>query len=101
MTFKIAVLPGDGIGPEVMTEAIKVLDAAQQKFGFSLEYTHANVGGAGIDNEGKALPETTLKICEESDAVLFGSVGGPTGCGLSPKSITSSSGVPVTRQKLA
>ncbi|MBN2717577.1 MAG: 3-isopropylmalate dehydrogenase [Deltaproteobacteria bacterium] len=77
MTFKIAVLPGDGIGPEVMAEAIKVLDAAQQKFGFSLDYTHAHVGGAGIDNAGKALPETTLKICEDSDAVLFGSVGGP------------------------
>jgi 3-isopropylmalate dehydrogenase len=77
MTFKIAVLPGDGIGPEVMKEAIKVLDAAQQKFGFSLAYTHADVGGAGIDNQGKALPETTLKICEDSDAVLFGSVGGP------------------------
>ncbi|MBN2525576.1 MAG: 3-isopropylmalate dehydrogenase [Deltaproteobacteria bacterium] len=77
MTFKIAVLPGDGIGPEVMKEAIKVLDAAQQKFGFSLAYTHADVGGAGIDNQGKALPESTLKICEESDAVLFGSVGGP------------------------
>ncbi len=77
MTFKIAVLPGDGIGPEVMKEAIKVLDAAQQKFGFSLTCTHADVGGAGIDNQGKALPETTLKICEDSDAVLFGSVGGP------------------------
>jgi 3-isopropylmalate dehydrogenase len=77
MTFKIAVLPGDGIGPEVMKEAIKVLDAAQQKFGFSLAYAHADVGGAGIDNQGKALPETTLKICEDSDAVLFGSVGGP------------------------
>ncbi|MBN2344633.1 MAG: 3-isopropylmalate dehydrogenase [Deltaproteobacteria bacterium] len=77
MSFKIAVLPGDGIGPEVMEEAKKVLNAAQKKFGFSLEYTEAHVGGAGIDNEGKALPESTLKICEESDAVLFGSVGGP------------------------
>lgn len=77
MTFKIAVLPGDGIGPEVMKEAVKVLDAAQKKFGFSLAYTPADVGGAGIDNQGKALPESTLKICEDSDAVLFGSVGGP------------------------
>lgn len=77
MSFKIAVLPGDGIGPEVMKEAQKVLDAAQKKFGFSLEYTHADVGGAGIDNQGKALPDSTVETCEQSDAVLFGSVGGP------------------------
>lgn len=74
---KIAVLPGDGIGPEVMAEAIKVLDAAQQKFGFSLEYSHADVGGIAIDNHGHALPESTVQVCEQSDAVLFGSVGGP------------------------
>lgn len=74
---KIAVLSGDGIGPEVMAEAIKVLDAAQEKFGFSLSYTHADVGGIAIDNHGHALPESTLKVCEDSDAILFGSVGGP------------------------
>jgi len=77
MTHKIAVLPGDGIGDEVMAEAIKVLDAAQKKFGFSLEYTWADVGGAAIDNHGEALPESTLKVCEQAEAVLFGSVGGP------------------------
>ena len=74
---KIAVLPGDGIGPEVMAEAVKVLDAAQKRFDFQLEYTWADVGGAGIDNQGKALPETTVSTCEASDAILFGSVGGP------------------------
>ncbi|MDW7774350.1 MAG: 3-isopropylmalate dehydrogenase [Desulfobulbaceae bacterium] len=74
---KIAVLAGDGIGPEVMAEALKVLDAVQKKFGFSLEYTKADVGGIAIDNHGNALPAETLRICEESDAVLFGSVGGP------------------------
>ncbi len=74
---KIAVLAGDGIGPEVMQEAIKVLDAAQKKFGFALAYRHADVGGCAIDNHGQALPAETLKICEESDAILFGSVGGP------------------------
>lgn len=74
---KIAVLPGDGIGPEVMTEALKVLDAVEKKFGFSLAYEHADVGGIAIDNHGHALPESTLKVCEESAAVLFGSVGGP------------------------
>ncbi len=74
---KIAVLAGDGIGPEVMQEAIKVLDAVQKKFGFSLAYEHADVGGCAIDNHGEALPASTLAVCEGSDAILFGSVGGP------------------------
>lgn len=74
---KIAVLPGDGIGPEVMKETVKVLDAAQKKFGFELEFEFADVGGCAIDRHGTALPDETLKICEASDAVLFGSVGGP------------------------
>jgi 3-isopropylmalate dehydrogenase len=75
--FKIAVLPGDGIGPEVMEEALKVLDAAQEKFNFQLAYTRADVGGIAIDRHGRALPEGTLRLCEASDAILFGSVGGP------------------------
>ncbi len=74
---KLAILPGDGIGPEVMAEAVKVLDAVQKKYSFELETEWADVGGAAIDNHGKALPESTLKLCEDSDAVLFGSVGGP------------------------
>ncbi|SDO38350.1 3-isopropylmalate dehydrogenase [Desulforhopalus singaporensis] len=74
---KIAVLPGDGIGPEVMKEAIKVLDAAQEKYSFELEYEYADVGGIAIDNHKTALPQATLELCENSDAVLFGSVGGP------------------------
>lgn len=74
---KIAVLPGDGIGPEVINEALKILDKIAPKTGLTFKCTHANVGGAGIDNEGRALPETTLKLCRESDAILFGSVGGP------------------------
>ena len=76
-SFKVAVLPGDGIGPEVMAEALRVLDAVEQKYDVRFERTHANVGGAGIDNEGKALPETTVALCKASDAILFGSVGGP------------------------
>ncbi len=76
-TYKIAVLAGDGVGPEVMAEALKVLDAIEKKFNATFERTKANVGGAGIDNEGKALPETTVNICKASDAILFGSVGGP------------------------
>jgi len=74
---KIAVLAGDGIGPEVMQEALKVLDAIQQKFGVAFEYSPADVGGCAIDNHGTALPAETLAICEASDSVLFGSVGGP------------------------
>ncbi len=75
--FKVAVLPGDGIGPEVMAEALKVLDAVEKKIDVKFERTFANVGGAGIDNEGKALPERTVEVCKASDAILFGSVGGP------------------------
>ena len=74
---KIAVLAGDGIGPEVMREALKVLDVAQKKFGFTLSFEHADVGGCAIDNHGEALPSSTLALCEGSDAILFGSVGGP------------------------
>ncbi len=76
-SWNVAVLPGDGIGPEVMIEALKVLDAVGEKFGAKFSYTHANVGGAGIDHEGKALPESTVAVCKASDAILFGSVGGP------------------------
>lgn len=82
---KIAVLPGDGIGPEVMAEAIKVLDAAAKKFNFEFEYEHADVGGIAIDNHGEALPPATLQLCEKSDAVLFGSVGGPKWENLPPE----------------
>ena len=80
----VAVLCGDGIGPEVMREALKVLDAAQKKFGFQLACTHADVGGIAIDRQGTALPDDTLRLCEQSDAILFGSVGGPKWEGLPP-----------------
>ena len=76
-SYKIAVLPGDGIGPEVMAQAHKVLDAIEKKHGLSFERDEHDVGGIAIDNHGCPLPETTVKACEESDAVLFGSVGGP------------------------
>jgi 3-isopropylmalate dehydrogenase len=75
--FKIAVLAGDGIGPEVMAEALRVLDTVEEKFGVRFARTAANVGGAGIDLEGKALPQRTVDICKAADAILFGSVGGP------------------------
>jgi len=75
--LEIAVLAGDGIGPEVMAQAVRVLDAAGQKFGFRADYRYADVGGIAYDNHGHALPPATLEICEESQAILFGSVGGP------------------------
>ncbi len=77
MSYKVAVLPGDGIGPEVMAEALKVLKKVSEVFSINFEYGHADVGGIAIDNYGKALPETTLDLCRKSDAILFGSVGGP------------------------
>ncbi len=75
--FNIAALAGDGIGNEVMREAIKVLRATEKKFGFQLNITEAPVGWAGIDAAGKALPEATLALCKRSDSILFGSVGLP------------------------
>ena len=82
---KIAILAGDGIGPEVMKEAIKVLDAVQSKYGHAFSYTAADVGGCAIDNHGQALPPSTLEVCKASDAILFGSVGGPKWEGLPPE----------------
>lgn len=81
---KIAVLAGDGIGPEVMKEALKALDALQKAYGFQLECTEALVGGAAIDEKGKPLPDDTLALCEASDAILLGSVGGPKWDSLPP-----------------
>lgn len=75
--LKIAVLPGDGIGPEVMDASLKVVEAAGRKFGLSFAFDHQLVGGAAIDAKGKALPEETVAACEAADAILFGSVGGP------------------------
>jgi 3-isopropylmalate dehydrogenase len=73
----LAILPGDGIGPEIMAQAVKALDAVQKRFGLCFKYEYADVGGAAIDRHGQALPAETMKLCETSDAILFGSVGGP------------------------
>lgn len=75
--LKFSVLPGDGIGPEVMAVALKVLESATAKAGYEIDYATADVGGIAIDNNGRALPEATLETCEDGDAILFGSVGGP------------------------
>jgi 3-isopropylmalate dehydrogenase len=76
-SFRIAALAGDGIGPEVMREAIAVLRAVETKFSIPLEITEAAVGWAGIDANGHALSDQVLEICKSSDAILFGSVGLP------------------------
>ena len=77
MLLKIAKLPGDGIGPEVVEQAVKAVDAVCRRFGHEAVYTHAYVGACAIDKFGNAYPEQTHKICMESDAVLFGAVGDP------------------------
>ena len=76
-TCKIAVLAGDGIGPEVMTVALDVLEAASRKFDFTLAAMEFPVGGAAIDLLDTALPDSTVNGCRESEAIFFGSVGGP------------------------
>lgn len=76
-SYHIAVLPGDGIGPEVMRQAIKVLTAVQQRFNLTVTTSEYDVGGIAIDRQGTPLPAETLAGCEKADAVLFGSVGGP------------------------
>jgi 3-isopropylmalate dehydrogenase len=84
-TLKFAVLAGDYIGPEVMAEALRVLEHVARQEKLTLDHEAADVGGAGIERHGKALPDATLKLCEQSDAILFGSVGGPKWEKLPPK----------------
>lgn len=77
MEVSIAVLSGDGIGPEVVSESVKVLEAISYKFGHTFKLGSGPIGGNAIDTHGSALPDETLSICNESDAILFGAVGGP------------------------
>ena len=77
MNAKIVLLPGDGIGPEVVGEARCVLDAVAQLFGHQFEYSEQLLGGCAIDATGTAIPEATLKACQGANAVLLGAVGGP------------------------
>jgi 3-isopropylmalate dehydrogenase len=77
MEFKIAVLPGDGIGPEIIEQAIKAVDATGKKFGHKFNYDYALIGATAIDKTGSPLPDDTLAKCKASDAVLFGAIGDP------------------------
>ncbi len=75
--YKITVLKGDGIGPEIVDECIKVLNAAGEKFDFKIEYDYQLLGGCAIDETGVPFPKETEVACKASDAVLLGAVGGP------------------------
>ncbi len=77
MNYAIALMPGDGIGPEVTAEAVRVLGAVGERFGHTFDYHEALVGGAAIDATGDALPEESLAIAKKADSILFGAVGGP------------------------
>jgi 3-isopropylmalate dehydrogenase len=83
--FRIAIASGDGIGPEVVAEAVKVLEAVGQKYGHSFEFVEALVGGAAWEKYGVHLPPETIATCAGSDAILFGSVGGPVDAQHLPK----------------
>jgi 3-isopropylmalate dehydrogenase len=76
MKLNLAVLPGDGVGPEVMAQALSVLEAVGERFGHSFNFNEGLIGGVAIDSEGKALTYETLSMCKQADAVLLGAVGG-------------------------
>ena len=77
MELKIAVLPGDGIGPEISKEGVRVLESVAKRFGHKFHYEYGLVGAVAIDETGNPFPDETLKLCLESDAVLFSAVGDP------------------------
>jgi len=77
MTKKVLILPGDGIGPEIVSEAVKVLETVNAKFQLNLELDQALVGGAAYDEHGSPLPEVTMEKAKVADAILLGAVGGP------------------------
>lgn len=77
MNMKICLMPGDGIGPEIVEQAVMVLDTVAAKFGHTVEYTEALIGGVAIDATGNPLPDETVAKCKAADAVLLGAVGGP------------------------
>ena len=76
-TYKIVLLKGDGIGPEIVDQAVKVLNKAGEKFGFAIQYEEALLGGSAIDAAGTPLPQETIDKCKAADSTLLGAVGGP------------------------
>jgi len=98
--FRIAVLPGDGIGPEITRQAQKVLDAVGEVYGHSFAYSEALTGGAAIDATGSPLPKETLDLCLASDAVLLGAIGGPKWDTTDPKGVRPEQGLLGLRKAL-
>lgn len=95
----IAVLPGDGIGPEVTREAVKVLRAAALRFDLTLEFREAVIGGGAYEATGTPLPDATLALCRQADAILFGAVGGPRWDSL-PRKVRPEQGILTLRKAL-
>ena len=77
MNYKIALIRGDGIGPEIVNEAVGVLDKVGEKFGHTFTYVDVLLGGCATDAVGKSYPDGTAEVCKSCDAVLLGAVGGP------------------------
>lgn len=100
MDLKIALLPGDGIGPEVIQQAVKVLDAIAEKYGHNFTFEKAEIGAVAIQNTGKSLPEATLEICKNANAVLFGAIGDPKYDNNPDASITPEQGLINLRKSL-
>jgi isocitrate/isopropylmalate dehydrogenase len=89
MAYKILVLKGDGIGPEVVGEALQVLKVVARNAALDLEFKEGTAGGHAIDQFGTPLPDDVLKLAKDSDAILFGAVGGPNGTIPNPTSVPS------------
>jgi len=99
--MKITILPGDGIGPEIMREALKVLEVVENKTGVKFEKNFGHIGGEAYDKFGTPFPEETKKMCLESDAVLLGSVGGPKWDSLAPELRPEVGGLLALRKSLS
>jgi 3-isopropylmalate dehydrogenase len=91
--MKITLLPGDGIGPEIIDAAVEVLNAVAEKHGLAFAYDHQLIGGAAFDATGSPLPEATVKSALQADAVLLGAVGGPKWDNVAP-ALTPRKGAP-------
>src|SRR5262245_48755582 len=85
MSFRVAVLPGDGIGPEVVAQGVEVLRKAAAMAEVGVELQRGVAGGQAIDATGDPLPDSTMQLCRDSDAILFGAVGGPKWDDIAPE----------------
>ncbi len=97
---KVAILPGDGIGPDIIKEAVKVLNAVAEKYNHKFQFKEGLIGGAAIDTEGTPLPSETLELCLNCDAVLLGAVGGPKWDNVDPEGVRPEQGLLGLRKNL-